>query len=472
MRTRYKNDRSYDGLDFVVTTISPHTYHLDCSTFTKKSMIYDDTMKERKQWTKDIFGHRILVPRINQKKIRPDFACLHKQAALTSIGKWPTVNHEWYAYPGLTITMNVPSVSFRMPETFAEPPLPDVADDYIEFIKNASLSFQQQFKSELSIANFAYELKDFKKQGERMSHAAQGLIEHKSFRAAKSALRDETKDRIRNGIGGNYLDYHLNWKSLISDVPKCFEFYRKAMQRLEILIGYSQYTEHKSLRFLVPPGENGFERIDVLDVDAVAPPPGYQYKLWLEPIKCQVTFHVSAVMDNALHTEAFSLWDVMADQLGLNNSPKILWNATKLSWVADMFLDSRTFFDEFEKQALNGALSVQKGCASQKIEQSYAVMVRKSISGGTFDVQVAILTFKHYERQPLETLKTGYFGLHKKLNDDQGRLLGALASTMAGVDRRRGEYILEIAAAGKKKFRAISRLIKKGRGRRPPRYTE
>jgi len=449
MRHRRSGDLHNLGLVETVTTINPYDYpFVNMFGFSEKSEMWDETQDTH---SGKRYGFAL-----------QDHTCLHRKLLVDSNTVWPHVHHPWYAYP-VDIDVVMSPREFVMPDVDF-PEIPDVRADFDAFLRRSAKSFQQQFESKVSIANFIYELKDFKDIYSKFQQLALGCQAKKAYATAKAVSKDEINGRMRSGVGGNYLDYVFNWQSLARDLPKCFSFYGEAMERLKFLAGYATFTDHRRIKFQIEPFTRGFNAI--YDYDFV-PPTGYvgaQLRLQVLPVVCQVTFNANAYVDNKLHMEAINYMDVIADQLGLNNSPKILWNATKLSWLVDFFLDSRDFFDAFEKQALNGFLAVNGGTCSKKIEMVYNINCQYSTASGLADRDLGTLTYTYYERTPLRLVKTGLFALNTTLTDDQTLILGALIDSGTGVSSKSASALVDLALSFRKRFRSVRKGWKSKRG--------
>jgi hypothetical protein len=309
---------------------------------------------------------------------------------------------------------------------FAIPDFPDVESDFAKFLTNAAVDMQQQFRSGPSVANFAIELKDFKHLAESLKH----LITYKTGASLRKVARDEASRRAAGGVGGAYLDLKFNWEQLVRDIPILGKAYSETMDRLMILIGYSQFHDHRKLNFI---RDVDTTPIVILDATSFSGYSGFTYQLELVPSPVQVTFHCNGLIKNDVHLDTANQWDALADTLGLNNSPKIAWNATKLSWLAEYLWDSRTFFDAFEKEAYKGALALLGGTCSVKMEAEYTIQVRTSGTGYGEDViPMGTLACTSYDRRLLTPVKPGFFETKSSLTSEQGKILAALVDSRLG----------------------------------------
>jgi hypothetical protein len=244
--------------------------------------------------------------------------------------------------------------------------------------------------------------------------------------------------RARGGVSGNFLDWTFNWRPLLEDVPKLFSAYADAMKRLQFLIDHAKYVDHRRIRFTVDPYTKGFDDISVLDVKSLFNP-SYQlpdYTIVLKPDHCQVDMNASAYIDNKLDLFCVNKWWGLADQLGLNNSIKIGWNAIKLSWLVDFFLDSHEFINAFEVQAYSGSLGIQGGCGSIKMKRWYKAVANVSSPSGALQIPFGDVLVTTYRRDLLRPLSSPTFSFNDSLTADQDQILIALAASQTGVERR------------------------------------
>lgn len=413
MRTRYKGDNQLQEIDFSVrVTGRPDEVNIEkLETFTKRSLLADDTWR----------GFKPI-----RKSPKPEHPCEHRKVVCKTSGQWPVLDHNWLTFPNTRISMS-PSGEFRMP-VFTIPDFPDVEEDFKQFLTQSGVEMQQQFNAKASLANFAIELKDFRGLIEKFHH----IVTYKTGASIRKVVRQEGRERLRSGVGGAYLDWQFNWKQLIRDIPLLGDSYSKAMERLAILIGHSKFHDHRKRQFKLEPVDPS--PVVILDATAFSGYSGFMYQLEIVPGPIQVTFHCNALIDNGVHLDTANQWDATADMLGLNNSPKILWNATKLSWLVEFLWDSRTFFDSFEKEAFKGALAVQGGTCSVKMEQSYAVQIRRSETGfpGFSIVPMGDVVCSSYERRLLNLVKPGFFETKSSLTSDQQKILAGLVDTRLG----------------------------------------
>lgn len=310
-----------------------------------------------------------------------------------------------------------------------------LVSDYQRFLTNATYDFKQQFRAKVSLANFVYELKDFKNVIDELKPLANPRNWNKNL---SRNIGNLLHGRARSGASGNYLDVVFNWKPFFEDIPKLFSAYADAMKRLQFLIDRGKFVDHRRIRFQIEPYTKGFNDISVLDVKSLFSP-SYQlpnYTIKLVPQWAQVTMNASAYMDNKLDLLCVSRWWAIADQLGLNNSVKIAWNAIKLSWLVDFFVETKDLLNAFEVQAYGGGLGIEGGCGSVKMVRSYKASALVSSPTGDILVPFGDVLVTTYRRDLLRPLSGSLLSFADPLTDDQSKILIALASSSTGGERR------------------------------------
>lgn len=395
-----------------------------------------DTFKRNVEW----FSHYSVMSdgihgNDEPKPNRPDSDCAHVKITTTGKMKYtdPPLVYTGAGLNRFDITPPTGNVCFS-PSQVPDLPSSIHGDSWKRFVENAFEEFTEQFNDSVSLANFVIELTDFRSALLEAKKLFFGALGHGGgfFRSIGNFLHD----RAKNGIGGNFLDIELNWKSLVQDIPKIWDAYSTTMKRLEFLVGHQRFHTHRRSRYMIEPSTQGFDPVEVGNLGAMGPLMG-TYKIWLRPAQCQVTYNASAYIENRLQLQDISTWWALADSLGLNNSPKIVWNAVKLSWVADMFVDTSGFFEAFEVEAYNGKLVVSGGNASVKVVRFYDVVLEypmdDDIPYTTKEEVVGSMRVVDYTRGPLNLIRPSLLGLKKSLNNHQQALLSSLGDAKLGL---------------------------------------
>lgn len=377
---------------------------------------------------------------------RPDSACSHFKFISSAPAYSVPANPLHTGIGGQTMDIIPPDGPIPIHSGHL-PGIPDhiLGQKFNRWTQTAFKEFTEQFNEEVSIANFIYELKDFSSAIKEAKGLFRGLFKGNGgfFRSLQSFLHG----RASNGVGGNILDFELNWKSLVGDLPKIWNAYSIAMKRLEFLVGHQSFHTHKRARYMVDPSE--MEEIQIFDLyDDVWPFFGF-YHVFLVPSQCQVVYNASAFIDNHLQLKDINTWWAIADTLGLNNSVRIIWNAVKLSWVADMFIETEEFLDAFEVEAYSGILVNRGGTASWKVVRHYDVVCRYSGPDGPGDdteVVVGGIMLTDYGRVVVQPIRPSLLSLESGLNSHQTYLLTSLGDAQLGITSGGYEKISRLAA--------------------------
>jgi hypothetical protein len=407
------------------------------------------------------------------KPNRPESECVHVKYTTSGNVEYTDPPLVWTGAGANRFDITPPDGPVSFPSS-SVPELPESIAGYKfqKFLEDAFQEFTEQFNEEVSLANFIVELKDFRSVLDEAKQLFFGRGGHNG--GMLRSISEFLHGRAKNGIGGNFLDIELNWKSFISDLPKIWDSYSIAMKRLEFLAGHQRFTTHKRRRYMIEPETEGFNSVRVDNLAELDQWLG-AYSIWLVPAQCQVTYNASAFVDNHLQLSDINTWWAVADVLGLNNLPKIVWNAVKLSWVADMFVDTSAFLDAFEVEAYSGKLVVTGGNASYKVVRFYDIVLRTptdtDIPYETKEEIVGSLRAVSYLRTPVSLIRPSLLSLKPDLNTHQKQLLASLGDAQLGLTSKgykfTSEYVSNFrknkATFGKSYWKRVS---KSGRPRR------
>jgi hypothetical protein len=390
---------------------------------------------------------------------RPDSAVIHTKV-ITSKPRYVDVGHLELLTNGYTADLWPSSLPIPITRDLIPGPLQSpIGEKFSRFLQKATAECRQQFDEEASLANFIIELKDFGGAIDEIKKLFRGFASGGNF---FRSIGETLHDRAKNGIGGNFLDIELNWKSFFGDIPKILGAAERAMDRLRFLVEHQTFWTHRRSRYKIEPYNEGFD--DVLLLDMANEPwfPSYTlpYFVKLVPSSCQVTYNMSMFMDNRLILDDVNAWWAVADALGLNNSINIIWNAIKLSWVADMFVETDEFLAAFEVQAYAGILVPLGGNCSWKQERFYDVVLTHCEG----DIQnlvesvVGAVKVTDYSRSPLSVGTTPtLFSLKSELNTHQQHLLTALGDAQLGLSAGAYRFSSEYAQSFRKNAKGFGR---------------
>jgi len=98
--------------------------------------------------------------------------------------------------------------------------------------------------------------------------------------------------------------------------------------------------------------------------------------------------------------------------------------------LVDFFIDSKDFFNAFEKQCATGHLGIDGGCASVKKKLMYSIEVEYSVDNfNTLKYQVGSYLIRCYQRDNLILREADLFSVNQSLTTDQQVILAALAES-------------------------------------------
>jgi len=307
---------------------------------------------------------------------------------------------------------------------------PDVSKEVNKFVEQSSVYFHEQFHEAVSGANFLIELKDFRKLAEE----ALSLLKAKSHTISVQ-LKEIVKDHAKQGVGGNYLEYKFNFAPLEKDVKGMLTGVSDALDRLEFLLKHTTYREDKNWHFKIERPDPRLGNTIRWDPIPALVQYGYTYYILVRPVWSDVSIHAEVEVSHNYALKGMHWWWAVADTYGLNNSIKIAWNATKLSWLVDFFIDSKKFINAFHVNPYSGELSINSGLYTVKQTTRYEVIVVHSSDNGLEEDLIGAVDMSSYFRKThlFGTDDIPYFRWSEGLEDGQKLILAALGDSQAGI---------------------------------------
>jgi hypothetical protein len=236
--------------------------------------------------------------------------------------------------------------------------------DVIAFRLSAWNHFHTQIPTEVSVANFLIELKDFEhiakalKKGPRVKHYLNKV----------KALRPKDIPSIANS---GFLNYNFAWAPFVGDLIKFTQVIDSVSRRLQ----YLRKTRGVPTRVHYGSSDafqNSFVgNHDVLETQG--PYSNFEYdrsyserRLTLEGTRTQVS--ASGVLLQNLQglDDAWAGLRATLASLGLNNPAKIAWNALPFSFMVDWIAPVGTFLERLAVQPFSGDWEVYDVCNSIK----------------------------------------------------------------------------------------------------------
>lgn len=214
---------------------------------------------------------------------------------------------------------------------------------YDDWKYHAFNSMIAQFPSEMSLANSLWELKN----------------------GVKEFL--PTMEDLRQSAAGNFLKLKFGIMPFLEDLKDSMNVWGKFQKRLSFIENGrgKTYTEHRKFSAATESPSQLYTEDDYLYTLLYSKPgrpyiahsmrceynPGYtESKFWLTGLISNEVGDMSSLYRQA---------DAFGRVLGLGNSPKIIWKATKWTWLFDWFVDTNKILDKFEdKGPFEGKLSM------------------------------------------------------------------------------------------------------------------
>lgn len=201
--------------------------------------------------------------------------------------------------------------------------------------RRAWWSMQPRFESEISMLNFIYELKDFRRAAELLLRFAQGriygdLLQLKSILTRMGRLQKAAKDAAKTSAAASkvwsdaWLQLQFNIKPLISDIIEIFKACNAVSEEVQAEFEQrgkdsqlTHYTEQLDHRYSGSWG-NGNNR------------------MYFTGSRSLSTF--TATMEYRYEYDLRTGWDLTKRVWGLELNAEVIWNATMFTFLVDYFL--------------------------------------------------------------------------------------------------------------------------------------
>lgn len=290
-------------------------------------------------------------------------------------------------------------------------------------------------RSEVSILNALYELKDFKRLLpflNRLSTSIPSIIVRFKRKWSSASSRATLRELLRLTSEG-YLTSEFAIRPLLSDLTGLFKAMESARRQLKKLIDDEGKVRR---RYFVANVPDFFETFDVNETVALAQtysgtkircihsegadgPPVFRSRL---EYSFSLPGHVRA------HAELLALLDV----LGVNLNPQIIWNALPWSFVVDWVIGVNRWLSNFKTPNVAPVVYVRKFCWSIKATRDVQCKVHWSVGGpaGSGELTCRSTTERYYFRtydRPDWSHQAKLSGLNLK----EFSFIGALAGVRA-----------------------------------------
>lgn len=221
---------------------------------------------------------------------------------------------------------------------------------------NAIKAFRTQIPEELSIANFIYELKDFKE-------LIKGLAE--TFKDRGKNLKGLTRKDLAKYGNNTFLSYHFAWTPFISDLRKIVALFDKILNRIK----YLKSINGKRVKL-------HYRKLDFYKRELPTKDHPYgdtsEYTSRLECTSLVYNFY--STVD--LYCELENLDTVEAKfratlaALGLNNPFAVVWNAIPFSFMLDWLLPIGSFLELFSLNPFVGKWQLANSTTTTEVVSS------------------------------------------------------------------------------------------------------
>jgi len=211
--------------------------------------------------------------------------------------------------------------------------------------------FSSQIPTDVSIANFLYELKDLK-----------GIIPN-------------LRDGLAKGLNNGYLSWNFGIKPMLSDIGKLRNVVENVQKRLDWLRrNYGKPVKINFARNNIWQHPNLNEFPDIADVATLFLPPGQ----WSVLESYRADFKASGILTQRLIglDDSLAVLKSLAAALGLNNPTAIVWEAIPYSFVVDWFFRLDDWIDQLAISPFKGTWDINGVTHSIKIQAKVGLWYR------------------------------------------------------------------------------------------------
>lgn len=239
-------------------------------------------------------------------------------------------------------------------------------------------------RSELSLINSVYELKDFV----TLKHHVRGTIQEvrkasvwllNAIRRNNGSLSRPLAALVRQ-TAGNYLQYKFNFSPLVSDIRGIYNALKTCERRVNDLVARSGRPQSRHFAFNWDEFENPEPELEQVYLHNQVPFISY-YMNWRRFVThrptsfhAQIQYNFNYTAYQAEHARLLGLLDI----LGVNLNPRIIWNAIPWSFVADWVIGVGRFLDQFAIANMKPQINIHRYLWSVKRERTIQVTRRST----------------------------------------------------------------------------------------------
>lgn len=271
------------------------------------------------------------------------------------------------------------------------------APDEDSLKKRALRSMLPLVRAELSLPNFIYELKDFKRPvNQIVKQLKQLYITSKSLKLPRTLLleartsvrklRQMTASDYARKAASNYLNLSFNILPLISDTQKLYSALSRSRKRISDLINRAGGTQTKHFRYVWS---------EFVDENSEKPVGGFwnwqnqdqtmqathaSRQVFYDPtiFHAQLRYNYNYTEGQVANAQLYG----HLDALGVNFNPAIIWNAIPFSFVVDWVLGVGQYLDSLKMENMKPTINIHSFLWS--VTRRRRIVVRKGFHSSDY----------------------------------------------------------------------------------------
>lgn len=263
----------------------------------------------------------------------------------------------------------------------------------------------------VSLVNSIYELKDFAhlhkslatvngalKKCVAFSHIIpQSLVG--DFRpSAVMQAGKKTLKQLLKASADSYLQAEFNFLPLLSDIAAVKQAVSDSREQLRQLVKRANTPQKRHFRrFLVTEYPDKYESLACTGPSWLVEASGNFERIVRYSVR---EFNMYLSYDYKLGIgDADNSLGALADRLGVNLNPRIIWNGLKWSFVIDWLFSVNRWLDNWSRRNIEPVMNITGSCASVHIARSIATIETTSVT-----VPVLVIEEEAYKRYPVRSL--------------------------------------------------------------------
>lgn len=263
----------------------------------------------------------------------------------------------------------------------------------------------------VSLINSIYELKDFAHLGKSLATVNNALKKLKGFThiipeiitgvSKPSLLLDAGKKTLRQLLkasADSYLQAEFNFLPLLSDIASVRQAILDSREQLRQLVKRANTPQKRHFkRILSTEYPDKYENLSCTGPTWLVEANGSFERIVRYPVR---EFNMYLSFDYQLGVgDADNSLGALADRLGVNLNPRIIWNAIKWSFVIDWLFSVNRWMDNWRRRNIEPVVNITGSSASVHIIRSIATIESTSTT-----VPVLVIEEEAYRRYPVRSL--------------------------------------------------------------------